>query len=75
MSNVDVIEPWQKFSKRLVTNSIGFRDFSKKNIEKENNFKKFIAALYLFYPHLSKKLYFNVSFYFEWESSSFSFIK
>ena len=35
LPNVEVIEPWQKFKKKLITNSIGFRDFSKKkNLKK-----------------------------------------
>ena len=45
MPNVDVIEPWQKFSKRLVTNSIGFRDFNKKNIVRENKKQKRILLI------------------------------
>jgi len=36
LPNVEVIEPWQKFKKKLITNSIGFRDFSKKKILKNN---------------------------------------
>lgn len=36
MPNVEVVEPWQKFKKKLITNSIGFRDFNKKKISKQN---------------------------------------
>ena len=45
MPNIDVIEPWQKFNKKLITNSIGFRDFSKKNILKKNKDKKRILLI------------------------------
>ncbi len=45
MPNIDVIEHWQKFKLRLVTNSIGFRDFKKKKIEKENKEQKRVLLL------------------------------
>ena len=35
MPNIDVIEPWGfSLEKRLITNSIGFRDFSTKEVSK-----------------------------------------
>ena len=45
MPNVEVVEPWQKFNKKLITNSIGFRDFSKKKILKENLNQKRILLI------------------------------
>ena len=45
MSNIDVIEHWQIFNLRLVTNSIGFRDFEKKKIEKVNKEQKRVLLL------------------------------
>ena len=45
MPNVEVVEPWQKFNKKLITNSIGFRDFSKKKIVKENLNQKRILLI------------------------------
>lgn len=45
MPNVKVVEPWQKFNKKLITNSIGFRDFSKKKILKENLNQKRILLI------------------------------
>ena len=45
MPNIDVIEHWQIFNLRLVTNSIGFRDFEKKKIEKENKEQKRVLLL------------------------------
>ena len=45
MPNIDVVENWQKFKLRLVTNSIGFRDFEKKKIEKENKEQKRVLLI------------------------------
>ena len=45
MPNIDVIEPWQKFNKKLVTNSIGFRDFNKKDVLKKNKNKKRVLLI------------------------------
>lgn len=35
-SNIDVMEKWGKYEKRLITNSLGFRDSSIREIKKEN---------------------------------------
>tara|TARA_B110000003_G_C16575122_1_gene505840 strand:+ start:163 stop:1293 length:1131 start_codon:yes stop_codon:yes gene_type:complete len=41
LPNIDIVENWGfNLKKRLVTNSLGFRDFSNKNIEKETDKKR-----------------------------------
>ena len=43
MPNIDVTEQWGgKFKKRLITNSLGFRDFTNRNILKKNDKKKIL---------------------------------
>ncbi len=43
MPNIDVIEPWGfSLQKRLITNSIGFRDFTKKKVSKTPNKKRLL---------------------------------
>ena len=42
MPNIDVLEPWGfKMKKRLITNSLGFRDFSNKKVKKISKKKEF----------------------------------
>ena len=43
--NVNVIEPWQNFKKKIITNSIGFRDKQNKLISKKNITQKRILLL------------------------------
>ena len=50
--NVNVIEPWQNFKKKIITNSIGFRDKQNKLISKKIFHKK--EFYYLVIP-LSKE--------------------
>jgi hypothetical protein len=43
MPNIDVTEQWGgKFKKRLITNSLGFRDFTNRNILKKNDKKRIL---------------------------------
>ena len=43
LPNIDVIEPWGgKYKKRLVTNSLGFRDFSNKKVQKKGERKRIL---------------------------------
>ncbi len=43
LPNIDVIEPWGgKYKKRLITNSLGFRDFSNKKVKKNGKKKRII---------------------------------
>ena len=37
LPNIEVIEPWGwKLEKKLITNSLGFRDFTKKKVKKKD---------------------------------------
>ena len=43
MPNIDVTEQWGgKFKKKLITNSLGFRDFTNRNVLKKNNKKRIL---------------------------------
>ena len=43
LANIDVLEPWGfKMKKRLITNSLGFRDFSNKKIQKISEKKRIL---------------------------------
>ena len=44
LPNIDVIEPWGwKLEKKLITNSLGFRDYTTKKILKKSKKKKIIT--------------------------------
>ena len=45
MPNIDVVESWGgTFTKRIVTNSLGFRDFTNKDIQKKTNKKRILLV-------------------------------
>ena len=44
-ANVDVVENWGSYKYKLITNSLGFRDFETRNVVKINSEKKRILLI------------------------------
>ena len=42
LPNIDIIENWGPFKKRIITNSLGFRDFNNKNVLKISNKRRIL---------------------------------